>query len=222
MRLRIGLLAAFLLFMQTWVSLGQETSPFARWEKEIQGIEKKLRESPPVKSPWVFYGSSTMRLWNLPKDFPGLPCVNCGFGGSQIRDAVHFAPRLLLPLKPGKIVFYSGDNDINAKRTPEQVLEDFQNLVKAVRKELPDTPILFLSIKPSIAREKQRETQKKANQMVEAYCKANPGLSYLDLAVVVLDSEGKHKKELFAKDGLHLSPAGYDALSAQVKPWLKP
>ena len=49
-----------------------------------------------------------------------------GPGGSQIRDATFYADELIIRYRPSRIVVYSGDNDIDAGRTPQQVLADFR------------------------------------------------------------------------------------------------
>lgn len=194
---------------------------FAKWEKDIAGIEKKLKDNPPSAETVFFVGSSTIRMWDLKKSFPNLNTVNAGFGGSQIREATHFAPRTILPFNPRTIIFYSGDNDVNTKRTPAQVIEDFKAFVEVVHKKNPETRIIFLGIKPSIAREKQFETQKQANKLVAEYCSQSPRLVFVDTVPLIMDASGKPRKELFAKDGLHMSPLGYEGWSAEVLKLLK-
>jgi lysophospholipase L1-like esterase len=188
----------------------------ARWEKAIAAIEKRDRAKPPAEGSIFFCGSSTIVLWDLAKSFPKLPAVNRGFGGSQIADSTHFAPRIILPYKPSTIVFYAGDNDLAAGKTPEQVRDDFRAFVKVIHDRLPKTKILFLSIKPSIARWKLVDRVKKANEMIEADCKKDAHLLYVDVAGLMLDADGKPRRELFVKDGLHLSPAGYKLWSEKL------
>ena len=43
-----------------------------------------------------FCGSSSIVGWDLVKSFPDLPVSKRGFGGSQIADSTHFAPRIIL------------------------------------------------------------------------------------------------------------------------------
>jgi lysophospholipase L1-like esterase len=198
-----------------------ESNRVEKYEKDIVAIEKRLKTKPPSEDTIFFTGSSTIRRWNLPENFPGLPYENCGFGGSQTRDVVHFAPRILLPYKPKTIVFYSGDNDINAKRTPEQVAEDFQAFVKFMHKDNPKTKIILLGIKHSASRDKQKADQIKANKILEAFCKTNPQLLFVDIAPLFLDSSGEYKSDHFADDKLHLSPKGYEVLAEKIKPLLK-
>jgi lysophospholipase L1-like esterase len=182
---------------------------FERWEKEVSAIEKRLKDSPPKQGGVVFAGSSSTRLWKLDESFPGKGYVNVGFGGSEVRDSTHFAPRLIAPLKPKAVVLYAGDNDIAAGRTPEQVAADVRGFVAAVRKDAPDCKILFLPVKPSIARWKKFDEQKKANALVKAVCDADPKLAYVDTVPLMLGPDGQPIPDLYAKDGLHLSPAGY-------------
>src|SRR5688572_5431116 len=77
--------------------------PFARWEKNIAAIEKRLKDNPPNPGAVFFAGSSSIVLWDLKKWFPDKDYVNVGFGGSVIRDSTHFAPRILTPHKPGTV-----------------------------------------------------------------------------------------------------------------------
>src|SRR5262245_58470889 len=69
---------------------------FARWEKAVAVFEEQDRKQPPPKDAYLFVGSSSIRRWDLPRSFPDHTVINRGFGGSQIADTVHFAPRLIL------------------------------------------------------------------------------------------------------------------------------
>lgn len=195
----------------------KDADPFAKWEKEVALIEKRLAVAKPAAGGVLFYGSSSIRLWDLKKSFPDKGYLNAGFGGSQIRDCTHFVSRLVTPFAPKTIVFYAGDNDIAAGRSAEQVEADFKAFRDAVRKDLPKCRILWLPVKPSIARWGKYEEQKKANSHVKKLCDADPLLGAIDTVPDMLDADGKPIPELFVKDGLHLSPAGYDKWTALVK-----
>jgi lysophospholipase L1-like esterase len=214
-------LATFITFaIVVSISLGQpakDEDRAAKWEKEIAAIEKRQAEKPPEKGGIVFAGSSTIRLWDLSKSFPDWKVTNSGFGGSEIRDSTIFADRLILKHEPRAIVFYAGDNDISGSRKPEQVLADFQAFAKHVHEKLPKSRIYFLSIKSSIARWKQFETQSKANALVKELCTKDERLIYVDMVTVTLGSDGQPKPEFFVKDGLHLSEEGYRAWTGAVK-----
>ena len=187
----------------------KDKSPFARWEKTIAAMEKRDKAKPPSEGAIFFCGSSTIVRWDLPKYFPGQNVVNRGFGGSVIADSTHFAPRIILPYKPATIVFYAGDNDIGRGNGPETVLADFRAFVKVVHDKLPKTKIVFLAVKPSIARWKSVDKMRKANSLIEALCKKDDALAFVDVATPMIGKDDKPRKELFVKDGLHMSPEGY-------------
>ncbi len=188
----------------------------ARWEKNVAAIEKRLAASPPKPGGVAFAGSSSIVRWDLEKSFPGKGYVNVGFGGSIISDSAHYAPRLFGTLKPATVVFYAGDNDVGGGRSPEQLASDFREFVDALRREAPGCKVIFVSVKPSLSRWKQFETQKKANALIRAYCEGGDGLTYLDVVTDMLGADGTPRPELFVKDGLHMSPAGYEIWAAKV------
>jgi lysophospholipase L1-like esterase len=196
-------------------------NPFAKWEKNIAAIEKRLAADPPGPGGVFFVGSSSIVQWNLDKWFPEKGYVNVGFGGSVIADSTHFVPRIVTPFKPATIVFYAGDNDIAQNRKPAQVDADFRAFVAAVRKDNPACRVLYLPVKPSVARWKQVDAQTKANALVRAFCEKESGLVYVDLVAPMLRADGTPDPDLFVKDGLHLSPKGYEVWTAAVARALK-
>jgi lysophospholipase L1-like esterase len=199
----------------------READPFAKWEKSIAAIEKGFAATPPKPGGVFFVGSSSIVKWDLKKWFPDAGYHNVGFGGSVIADSTHFAPRIITPHKPGAIVFYAGDNDIGRGNKPDQVLNDFKAFVAAVRKDNPGCRILFIAVKPSIARWKMFETQKKANALVKAYCESEKGLTFVDIVPLMLRADGTPDPEMLLKDGLHMTPKGYELWVAEVKKALK-
>src|SRR5262245_678849 len=169
----------------------READPFAKWEKNIVAIEKRLTATPPKPGAVFFVGSSSIVQWDVKKWFPDATHVNVGFGGSVIADSMHFAPRIITPHKPSTIVFYAGDHDIGRGNKPEQVLADFKAFVAAGRKDNPNCRVLFVAIKPSIARWKLFDVQQKANALVKEFCAKGEGLVYVDIVPLMLGSDGR-------------------------------
>jgi lysophospholipase L1-like esterase len=200
---------------------GGEAPAFARWEKEVAAFEERDRKQPPPKNGVVFVGSSSIRLWDLAKSFPGLDAVNRGFGGSELADAVHFAPRLVLKHAPRLIVLYAGDNDLAAGKSPEKVFADFRAFVRAVHQALPKARIIFLPVKPSPRRWPLIGKMRQVNALVAAYCKRDERLRYVDVATPLLGADGRPRPELFARDGLHLNERGYALWASILRPHLK-
>jgi lysophospholipase L1-like esterase len=194
---------------------------FSRWEKEIAAFERQDKAKPPPKNAVLFVGSSSIRLWNLTRSFPDLKVIKRGFGGSEIADSAHFAQRIVLKYEPRMIVFYAGDNDIANGKSPERVFADFKEFVKVVRVGLPKTQIAFIAIKPSIQRWAIVDKMGKSNALIQAYCKHDRRLLYIDVVKPMLGSDGKPRPELFAKDGLHLSEKGYALWASILRPYLR-
>lgn len=221
-RVVICFLAGFLQFGASTGLLAAELEPSASkpetWQKEIAAFEKQDAESPPPRDAVLFVGSSSIRLWDTAKWFPDAPTINRGFGGSQICDSTEFADELIVKHRPRLIVFYAGDNDINAGKSAEQVHVDFLAFLHKVRASLPATPIVFISIKPSIARWKLAGEMRKANALIAAECEKFDDLEYLDVWPAMLDKEGQPRKDILREDGLHMNETGYQLWVELLRP----
>jgi lysophospholipase L1-like esterase len=191
-----------------------------RWARDMATFAAEDEVKPFPHGGIVFTGSSSIRLWDLAASFPGKPVLNRGFGGSQIPDSVRHVERLVLRHRPKTVVFYAGDNDINADRTPAQVEADFREFVARIHAALPQTRIAFIAIKPSLARWAKVGLVRDANQRIRAFCDTDPRLGYIDVDGPMLGWDGKPRGDLFVQDGLHLSPKGYALWSVLVEPFL--
>ena len=199
-------------------ALGQPAAD--RWEPAMRAFEASDRANPPAEGGIVFLGSSSFRRWDLEKSFPGEGLINRGFGGSQMADALRYLDRIVLPLKPRTIFLYEGDNDIGSGKSPATVEREFRQLVARVRAALPDTKVVFVSIKPSMRRWHLIEQARDANVRVRAVTEADPLLEYIDAGTGLLGADGKPRPDLFVSDELHLNDAGYEIWAELVAPHL--
>jgi lysophospholipase L1-like esterase len=193
-----------------------------RSEAEIRAFEESDRSAPPSPGGIVFVGSSSIRLWrSLASDFPGLPVLNRGFGGSTLPEAIHYLPRAVLPYRPRTIVLYEGDNDLTLGWGPAQVADDYRAFVRAVRDALPNTRIIFISLKPSPSRWRMVDQQREANRLVQAIVARDTLQTFVDVFTPMLGANGRPRPELFVADSLHMTPAGYAVWREQVAPVLR-
>lgn len=220
--MRSHLLRSFVLLGLVLVSTVQthaaDEAPANKWEASIARFEAKDKETPPPANPIVFVGSSSIVKWKTAEAFPNLPVLNRGFGGSQIADSVLFADRIVTPYKPKVVVFYAGDNDIGAKKSPQQVAADFDAFTAKVFAKVPETKIVVIAIKPSVKRWALIENIRKLNELLQASVKKDPRMVYVDIHTPMLGADGQPRVELLAADGLHLSPAGYELWNSLVGP----
>jgi lysophospholipase L1-like esterase len=206
-----------LLFVSALVCLGglraaaqtAEADP-TRFKAEIEAFRQwDTKNAVPVDGV-LFVGSSTIRLWPTATSFAGLPVINRGFGGSQISDVNHYIEDLVLRYRPAVVVFYAGDNDVNAGKSPERVAADYRDFTSKVLAARADTRIIFLAIKPSPARWALWPKMQEANERIRSYSQGRtPQLLYVDVATPMLTAGGQTQAHLYVEDGLHMTPAGY-------------
>lgn len=193
-----------------------------RWEREINAYLEEDRIAAPAQGGIVFVGSSSIRGWrSLAKDFPDLPVIGRGFGGSQSIDVLRYTDVLVLRHRPRTVVFYCGENDIASRLSdPQGVLRHFQTFVDLVHRELPETRIVFISLKPSPSRMAFIESFREANSLVKRYVETDPRLSFVNVFDAMLDENGAPREALYLSDRLHMTRAGYALWTELVRPHL--
>jgi acetyl esterase/lipase/lysophospholipase L1-like esterase len=202
--------------------LTPETHDFKRWEAEVATMLACDKTNPPPQNATLFIGSSTIRLWKtLAQDFPGVPVINRGFGGTEIVDATHFADRLVFPFAPKRILIRAGGNDLNAGKTPEQVFAEFKEFVATIHAKLPETKVVYLALSPSLARWPQAAREKRLNELVAGFIQNNPRLGYIETYDLPLGADGKPRADVFVSDKLHFNAEGYKLLAARVRPFVE-
>jgi lysophospholipase L1-like esterase len=182
------------------------------YEDEVKRVERE-RDNCKYKPETVFYGSSSIRLWNtLYEDFTGYKPLNLGFGGSTLAACVWYFDRIMAPLQRLKrFVIYAGDNDLGDGRHPEEVFIFYQQLIARARQHSKNVHCHFISIKPSVCRWNIIEQIKYTNKIIEADInKQKKDLNFINIYSRMLDQNGWPIKEYFEPDGLHLSKKGYE------------
>jgi lysophospholipase L1-like esterase len=193
-----------------------------RFESAIRAFEKADETNPPPKNANLFIGSSSIVKWKtLAQDFPNVPVINRGFGGSRLTDCNLYISRIVLPYHPARIFLYAGDNDLGGGRTVDEVVADYKTFVQTVRAGQADVPIYFISIKPSPARAKVLGKAREANRQIEAWTKEGTNLHYVDVFTPMLGADGQARPELFGPDKLHMNAAGYELWKGIIAPLLK-
>ncbi len=200
----------FLLFFQFTLATVLAQDPL-RFEKEVNALiagdslvnKKKLI---------LFTGSSSIRFYaDLKKDFPKHNVLNRGFGGSEMSDLLYYAGPLILNYNPSRIFIYEGDNDINAGKSPEEILALVDKLLTMLRTQLPaSVKIIFISAKPSVARWQLKSKYEEFNRQLKQWTTTKKDVLYADVWTPMLDSSGEVRKDLFVEDNLHMNRKGYE------------
>jgi len=217
--LRFAVAASFAGILAAGCASAPPETPAAPnpFESAIVAFEQSDAAQRPTRCATLFVGSSSIRFWSsLAQDFPERRVINRGFGGSTISDVNHFFSRVAAPYSPREIVFYAGENDLNAGKSPEAVFADFKTFMDLKKKALGDTPVWFISAKPSKLRLAQLPAQTRLNDMVAELARTRKDLAYIDVVNVMMTPEGA-PKDIFVADDLHMTPAGYALWTPVVK-----
>lgn len=191
---------------------------------ELNAFLKADQKQLPPPGGVLFMGSSSIRLWStMASDFPEIPVINRGFGGSQIFESTLYADRIAAPYKPRLIVMFAGTNDLAyGNKSPEQVLQEFKDFAAKIHTILPDTRLAYISISPTKARWNQEGAVLEANYLIERYMietnSPTQKLSFLDAHSALLTTNGQPPVNLERPDGLHFNTEGYKVWTALLKP----
>lgn len=181
----------------------------ANFADVIDGWATADRATPPPACATLFVGSSSIRFWNsLAADFPTRTVINRGFGGSTVWEVNHYFNRIVAPYRPREIVFYAGENDLNADRTPDQAFADFVEFMRLKQGALGSTPVWFIAAKPSKLRLAQLPQQTAFNDKVRDLADMRDDLAYIDVVAPMLKPDGT-PRDIFVEDDLHMTPEGY-------------
>jgi lysophospholipase L1-like esterase len=149
-----------------------------------------------------------------------MPVINRGFGGSHIEYVNRWFDQIVAPYRPRAIVFYAGENDIDAGKSVDGVVRDFDEFIRRKAQMLGDTPVYFISLKPSKLRFAQLPLQSEVNAAIRSRASKRSDLHYIDVVSPMLEN-GK-PKDLFGPDDLHMKAAGYQIWTRAVRRALLP
>lgn len=197
-----------LLLLVSCYAINAQEKPF--WN-EISAFVKQDSINKPKDGIILFVGSSSFRLWtDLKKDFNNETIVNRAFGGSKLIDIIRYKDQNLLNYHPSKIVLYCGENDVASsdKVDGKEVFKRFKTVYNLIRKQYPNVPFVYVSIKPSISRWSMKDRMIDANQRISSFLNHKKKTTFINIWGAMLEN-GEPKKDIFREDKLHMNKKGY-------------
>jgi len=194
--------------------------PFA---DEIAAFKKQDSLQFPAKNEILFVGSSSFRKWtDVQQYFPAYPIINRGFGGSSLTDVIRYEKEIIFPYRPKQVVIYCGENDLAASDTVtgQIVFERFKILFNDIRNKFPKIPIAFVSIKPSISRQRLMPKMEQANKLIKNFIGKKEKTAFIDVYHKMLKADGTPMDDIFLEDNLHMNAKGYAIWQKAIKPYL--
>lgn len=209
--LMISLLNCLLLCLSMSCAYAQSTlTQQQKWEQKMERYEKLDAQSPPPSDVILFVGSSTIENWKtLKDDFADKAVLNRGVSGTKTIDLYTYRDRLITPYDAKQIFIYEGDNDIGLRWSTDRIVEQFGILFNAIRTAKPKAEIIFISIKPSPRRLKDKAQVEEVNRKIRQFIEQQDRAKYADVYTEMLDTKGDLIPTHYREDGLHLTAEGY-------------
>jgi lysophospholipase L1-like esterase len=153
--------------------------------------------------------------------FPDYNVINNGFGGSHFSDLLYFYNEMIFKPAPEILFIYEGDNDMAGNKKPKKILKEAKELTEKIQRDLPETRIIFISPKPSIARVHLKNKYITFNNKLERYSNRTKNADFANVWTPMLDKQGNVFKDIFLEDGLHMNKKGYDIWGKVIGEFLK-
>ena len=185
----------------------------------------------------VFTGSSLMEQFPLNEMLQGeaLPyrVYNRGMSGFVAPQLLQVLDVCVYELAPAHVFLNIGTNDMSRPDySQEALLACYRRILEEILSHVPGVKLHLLAYYPvnpdlegqegwaaEALRYRTNQVLREANQGVEALAR-EMGAEYLDLNAPLLDSQGRLKAQ-YTKEGIHLYPAGYQAVLGELLPVLR-
>lgn len=190
----------------------------------------KLAEAKNRQIDFVMIGDSITHNWesekNYEQNFAGLNMFNLGFAGDRTQNVLwRIQHGALDNIEPKLVTLMIGTNHMhNPKKgykpdSAEDIFTGIQEIVKEIRTRLPKVKIIVFSVFPR--REPENTRVKSLNKLIPEIAD-NQFIYHKDLKHIFLGDDEQIKKELYSRDGLHLSSKGYETWATELHKILKP
>ena len=197
-------------------------------QAKIQTKYRELNQISLLEPDMIFIGDSIVEYYPL-QELLGTTktIVNRGIRGYQTGLLLDNLDAHLYGDAVDQIVLLIGTNDIGKDVSMNETLDNLERVIQSIVREYPLSQIKLVSILPVNEGEEYKQTVyirtnekiRVWNQAYEALASAYMQVDFLPIYDSLTDSEGQ-LKSAYTTDGLHLSVAGYQALSDALKTYL--
>lgn len=186
---------------------------------------EKVAQAKTGKAELVMIGDSIThyreKQRNYAETFEPYHTLNLGFGRDRTQNVLwRLQNGAIDGISPKLVTLMIGTNN-SSRDTPEAIVAGIEAVVTELRQRLPESKIVVLSIFPrSNPRTKgDFDAIKTINRLLPAIAD-NERVFHVDINRHFLDANGQLRPELYGRDLLHLSAAGYDAWYQALLPIL--
>ena len=197
-------------------------------QEKIQTKYRELNQISVIEPDIIFIGDSIIEYYPL-QELLGTSktIVNRGIRGYQTGLLQENLDAHLYGDAVDQIVLLIGTNDIGKDVPINEALNNLESVIQTISRDYPLSQIKLVSILPVNEGENFKQTVYiRTNEKINAWNQAYQDLAsaYMQVEFVpvfenLLDQEGQLKAD-YTTDGLHLSVAGYQALSNTLKKYI--
>ena len=197
-------------------------------QAKIQTKYRELNQISVLEPDIIFIGDSIVEYYPF-QELLGTAktIVNRGIRGYQTGLLLDNLDAHLYGDAVDQIVLLIGTNDIGKDVPMNEALDNLEGVIQSLNRDYPLSQIKLLSILPVNEGEEYKQTVyirtnekiREWNQAYEALASAYMQVDFVPIYDSLTDSEGQ-LKSAYTTDGLHLSVAGYQALSDALKTYL--
>ena len=197
-------------------------------QEKIQAKYRGLNQISVLEPDIIFIGDSIVEYYPLQELFgTAKTIVNRGIRGYQTRLLLENLDAHLYGDAVDQIVLLIGTNDIGKDIPMNEALNNLERVIQSIARDYPLSQIKLLSILPVNEGERYKQTVyirtnekiREWNQAYEALASAYMQVDFVPIYDSLTDSKGQ-LQSAYTTDGLHLSVAGYQALSDALKTYL--
>ena len=197
-------------------------------QAKIQTKYRELNEISLLEPDMIFIGDSIVEYYPL-QELLGTAktIVNRGIRGYQTGLLLDNLDAHLYGDAVDQIVLLIGTNDIGKDIPMNDALDNLEGVIQSLNRDCPLSQIKLVSILPVNEGEEYKQTVyirtnekiREWNQAYEALVSAYMQVDFVPIYDSLTDSKGQ-LQSAYTTDGLHLSVAGYQALSDALKTYL--
>ena len=197
-------------------------------QAKIQTKYRELNQVSVLEPDIIFIGDSIVEYYPL-QELLGTAktIVNRGIRGYQTGLLLENLDAHLYGDAVDQIVLLIGTNDIGKDIPMNDALDNLERVIQSIARDYPLSQIKLLSILPVNEGEEYKQTVyirtnekiREWNQAYEALASAYMQVDFVPIYDSLTDSKGQ-LQSAYTTDGLHLSVAGYQALSDALKTYL--
>ncbi len=167
----------------------------------------------------LFFGHSQIEMSDFRKYFPNKNIVTSGYPGDNVKGMMLRVDQIKA-LKPNKIFFMCGVNSLGMK--DDDFKQKYDELINAIKNASPKSELYVFNILPecdgTLGKISQNSKIVKRNEFIKNYT-SQKNIKLIDLYSLYIDKDGNLFKEI-TKDGVHLTPDGYDRWANAIKPYM--